>query len=137
MALQAPFATNVNNDRYIPVPAPQSEGAKGNGKAAYGAIYHTYSKPPTPIKHGMRPAAGAFEHYERPYAQDNVNVFQEHPTFCPLPSNVRKTRPPDPKVGVSGYNSVHYSESAASTKLNSDIGRYRGYIGGGKILYHD
>ena len=46
--------TSDNNDRYIPVPAPQSEGAKGNGKAAYGVMYQTYSKPPTPMKHGMR-----------------------------------------------------------------------------------
>eukprot|EP00242_Pyramimonas_sp_CCMP2087_P005488 CAMPEP_0198209432 /NCGR_PEP_ID=MMETSP1445-20131203/15807_1 /TAXON_ID=36898 /ORGANISM="Pyramimonas sp., Strain CCMP2087" /LENGTH=136 /DNA_ID=CAMNT_0043883203 /DNA_START=194 /DNA_END=604 /DNA_ORIENTATION=- len=136
MAQNAPFATSFNNDANIPV-RPRTF-VEGYGKAAFGVIYNTYSKPATPITHGMKPAAGASVHRERPYAQDkDRSAFADHPTFCALPSNLRKSREPDSKVGDGGFTSKPYSDQAMASKVNVDVGRYKGYVGGGKILYHD
>eukprot|EP00238_Polyblepharides_amylifera_P000540 CAMPEP_0196571966 /NCGR_PEP_ID=MMETSP1081-20130531/2097_1 /TAXON_ID=36882 /ORGANISM="Pyramimonas amylifera, Strain CCMP720" /LENGTH=127 /DNA_ID=CAMNT_0041889115 /DNA_START=152 /DNA_END=535 /DNA_ORIENTATION=+ len=127
----------MNNTRFIPAPVPPNEKAGVAGKQAKSRMYCDYSRPATQEKFGRRPPAGMMNHIELPYSKDGNNAFEGVVPMGPIPANARKVRPVDGKVGQAGYTPKHYSDQGIASVENVEVGRFRNYLGAGKVLYHD
>mmetsp|Transcript_22363 Transcript_22363/g.42660 ORF Transcript_22363/g.42660 Transcript_22363/m.42660 type:complete len:144 (-) Transcript_22363:50-481(-) len=135
-AERAPFATNLNNDKHIPLRSMVTEQQKTFGKAAKRVIYHNYSRPPTSEPLGRKPAHNSFDTFELPFAKDGHKAFSDAAPMAPLPSNARRAQGVAGKVGTGGYQPTHYAEQVTASKTNVDVARYISYTGAGKITEH-